>query len=126
MKWRGLSRLVLSCCHLVKQCMFWNCVDLRLGLSQRLTLVVLLLQVSVLQADAATSLQRCLDTRCAACAGHQPYQRFHCPVCPVSIFKPSTKSKVVSHLEAHFKTAVKFGGWYLWQTEMSGAMLKLG
>lgn len=65
---------------------------------------------SILHGNKVDRLSPCQEPNCIGCHEHLPHQRFHCPVCPITVYKPSTKSKVTSHLMSHIKTAVKVEG----------------
>ena len=51
--------------------------------------------------ELTEKLERCRD----CCRGD--YMSYHCPLCPLLMYKPRSVSKVKSHLEVHWKTGLR-------------------
>lgn len=47
-----------------------------------------------------------LTRRCVECCAGD-YLSYHCPLCPVSKYKPRQVSKVKRHLEVHWRTRLE-------------------
>ncbi len=58
--------------------------------------------------DPYNDSERCGGTSFGAM--HNMLQKFHCPFCVSSIFKPTRQDKLNAHIKNHFKKAVVHGG----------------
>ncbi|KAI0242761.1 hypothetical protein LSAT2_011149 [Lamellibrachia satsuma] len=71
--------------------------------------------------------QDCLIAKCTKCCRwvRASEGQYHCPLCPVSVYPPSTRDRLLRHLQEHQRDGLTCGEWHILQCHMTcGGMTK--